>query len=105
MNNKRFFWFNFPIFYILHLFDIHSTSLGLSLGFKEANPLMVTVVQHMWLALLVKFSIVSILLAFCYFKRLNNTFYLVGFTTLHHLMMLLVVGHNYYLILKYLNLL
>lgn len=101
MNYKKFFWYNIPIIYLLQMLDVHSTNIALKIGFTEGNPLMTYVVQYIWLAILVKIAITSLVMWMAY--KTNNNICIIGVVILHNLMMFGVVGHNYFLIYKRLH--
>lgn len=100
MKNK-FFWINLPIVYLLQFLDALSTNWALKIGFTEANPIMESVVQNFGLSLIVKFTIISLVMATVYLNPKKVYGYSV--IVMHQVMMLCVVYHNFFVIFKKLH--
>jgi hypothetical protein len=63
------------IFAVLgQLSDCVTTQVAISLGAKEANPLMQGLVKHFWLACLVKVGVALIFTGFCYKKHYPRSY-------------------------------
>ncbi len=101
MINKKFFWINIPIVYLLQFLDALSTNWALSIGLHEGNPIMEHVVQSFPLSLFVKFTIISLVMTTVYLSTHKMYFYWV--LCCHQVMMIAVVINNFFHIWHKLN--